>query len=185
MSASTGSCAVAGPPLQKTVDVPRGDALDDTPLDRFSCQLGRRPVRYRQPTFLRWLTGQRDDRRQLLGRKLRWSPAPLIVRQHLHHDLLEIAIGRIRLLRCRQGWASLRPPLPPSAHPLSVDSQLNCLRGVVSVVRRHQDDPAPLGQLLTRRLRPDQRFENPLLPRRHLNCDRPCSHAISFEIASH
>jgi len=108
--------------------VARGDRLDDPALLSRKGQFPRRPVGHGQPQLLGVFTRQGDELRQLCGRELPRSAAPVLVGQHVEDGGLQLFVGGLGSLGRGQLLAGRSPPVSPASDSLRVDGQQESLR---------------------------------------------------------
>jgi hypothetical protein len=142
-------------------------------------------MRNRKPAVCWRLTGQGDDRCDLLRSELRRGAGPLVVCEDRRDKLLEVLIlGPLRL-SSGQRFRGSGPTVAPPTHSLSIYAQLFRLVSVFPALGRHQHNAAPLDDLLWRRLSSREGFENPPLSGGNYDGDRSLSHASLWGRSPH
>ena len=145
----------------------RGNRVHDPAFHHFASQFWRRPVAHRDPAVLGLLAGNRDDRRELLGREPRRCSRSLQVRQHRANLRGQVSVGRRLLFGSSQRLLCAGPAVTPLSDGASGTLQTLRLLLVAHAVGAGQHDRGPFRQPPRRASRLDQVRQDRTLTQRH------------------
>jgi hypothetical protein len=147
--------------LQQRAHMRKRNGRYDLAMQHFRVQFAMGPMCDGTVGKFRRFASQREDLRDLFGGECATATGARSIGEKIANCLAKFS--RVGTFKVREFWPSIAPPLPPNAHLIAIQPDLNGDIGVELFLERHQNNVRALRNRCGLRARGGEFLKNPLL----------------------